>query len=401
MTFSRDLTAATFSDEEQQNLCVGVGCSSSRLEVHSTSPGYHPRYNTPVSETNEQETAVAVEEEEEAEEGEGEEEENENDEREVDKGEDLERGHRKRRSSSEDDAAAGRPSNGQLKEMAMAVVSSTITADGVTQSSSTFGYVGGNLKSSQMPGSSNCMNSASGIGLFHHHHHHQQHQLDTVRYTLPNKGSFPSCEYLPGGRLVCFINLLHILVPYISNLCFHFILQLEFHFCNNLKVTRWTQTDNGAPSLVSLDWDNYDSERLRSVSVDVCGLHDVDDDEDEGLRSSSAYHDGDGEETRTLLMASHTTASDMTLQASHTSRTSTSSPYVICFECNEEFILNGNRRPRRNILNSLNQQLSRSSPLTTHDDDDNIGGLSSLAHGPTVPNRMRRKSLAPAQDLHK
>ena len=207
------MTAATFSDEEQQNLCVGVGCSSSRLEVHSTSPGYHPRYNTPVSETNEQETAVAVEEE--AEEGEGEEEENENDEREVDEGEDLERGHRKRRSSSEDDAAAGRPSNGQLKGMAMAVVSSTTTADGVTQSSSTFGYVGGNLKSSQMPGSSNCMNSASGIGLFHHHHHQQhQHQLDTVRYTLPNKGSFPSCEYLPGGRLVCYINLLHI-----SSLC--------------------------------------------------------------------------------------------------------------------------------------------------------------------------------------
>lgn len=207
MTLSRDLTAVTFSDEEQQNLCGGVGCSSSsRLEVHSTSPGYHPRYNTPVSETNEQETAVAVEEEEEEEEDK----ENENDEREVGVGEVLERGHRKRRSSSEDDV--GRPTNGQLKGIASttAVVSSTTTADGVTQSS-TFGYVGGDgdSRGSQMPSSnssSHCMNSAtSGIGLFHHQHQHQQqqqHQLDTVRYGLPSKGSFPSCEYLPGGRLV-------------------------------------------------------------------------------------------------------------------------------------------------------------------------------------------------------
>lgn len=170
---------------------------------------------------------------------------------------------------------------------------------------------------------------------------------------------------------------------------FIFTIVLLSFFFYLVKVTRWTQTDNGAASLVSLDWDNYDSERLRSV--DVCGLHDVDDD-DEELHSSSAYHDG--EETRTLLTASHTTASDTTMQASRTSRTSTSSPYVLCFECSEEFSLNGNRQARRNILYSLEQQLSLSSPLT-HE-----GGLQSPNH-PTVPSRLRRKSLAPVHDLNK
>jgi len=41
------------------------------------------------------------------------------------------------------------------------------------------------------------------------------------------------------------------------------------------KVTRWTQTERG--SLMSLDWDNYDGERLRCGGGDDDGEVDVDD----------------------------------------------------------------------------------------------------------------------------
>ena len=202
----------TFSDEEQQNVGMDVdieggGSGGGSMEVHSTSPGYHPRYNTPVSEINEQETAVVVEEEGQqgqeggmemdvdVEVGGREEEKDENGERENEAGVDLERGHRRRKrrsssSSSEDDV--GRlAANVHLKAM---VSSTTTTTDGVvTQSctSSTFGY--GNLKEGQMPGS----NMTSTSALIHH-----QQQLDTIRFGLPTKDAFPSCEFLPGGRLV-------------------------------------------------------------------------------------------------------------------------------------------------------------------------------------------------------
>ena len=169
-------------------------------------------------------------------------------------------------------------------------------------------------------------------------------------------------------------------------------------------MTRWTQTDNAASSLVSLDWDNYDCDRLRSV--DVCGLNDIDVDVDDvyvdEIRSSaSAYHES--EETRTLLMASHT-ASDTTLQASRTSQMSSSSPYVLCFECNEEFSLNNNRRSRRNFFAGLDRnQLSRSSPLAYNNNSSSNNHQSLMSQSqPTVPSRTRRKQpAAPVQDLHK
>lgn len=112
-----------------------------------------------------------------------------------------------------------------------------------------------------------------------------------------------------------------------------------------IQITRWTQTDATAPSLVSLDWDNYDCERMRTEPEleddDMVGggdgfhrLTNV----DEGVEGMTT-----GLSSTTLLMVSHGSG-DTTLQASRISNRSASSPYVLCFECSEDFSLTDDRR---------------------------------------------------------
>lgn len=72
----------------------------------------------------------------------------------------------------------------------------------------------------------------------------------------------------------------------------------------------------------------------------------------------------------TLLMVSHGSA-DTTLQASRISHRSASSPYVLCFECSEDFSVNDERRasgsfvPRRTSSppHPRRQRSSAGSPL--------------------------------------
>ncbi len=99
-------------------------------------------------------------------------------------------------------------------------------------------------------------------------------------------------------------------------------------------------------SRASLDWDNYESERLRSETM---GEMDFDD-----MEGSDAYHrltnvdegvEGmtTGLSSTTLLMVSHG-SNDTTLQASRISQRSALSPYVLCYECSEDFSVNDERR---------------------------------------------------------
>jgi len=83
--------------------------------------------------------------------------------------------------------------------------------------------------------------------------------------------------------------------------------------CGRL-ITRWTQTERGG-SVLSLDWDHYDVAEQMRTADDSPGSDDVE---------------------PTLLQASRT---------SRTSRTSPrpQSPYVLCYECNDEFVLSEDR----------------------------------------------------------
>ena len=106
------------------------------------------------------------------------------------------------------------------------------------------------------------------------------------------------------------------------------------------QITRWTQTDNDSVvSRASLDWDNYESERLRT-EVDLLDMehHRLTNAEDEGVEGMTT-----GLSSTTLLMVSHG-SNDTTLQASRISNRSASSPYVLCFECSEDFSVNDERR---------------------------------------------------------
>ena len=131
---------------------------------------------------------------------------------------------------------------------------------------------------------------------------------------------------------------------FVSNLLFLFF-SPKFYCRIHHQITRWTQTDNDSVvSRASLDWDNYESERLRT-EVDLLDMehHRLTNAEDEGVEGMTT-----GLSSTTLLMVSHG-SNDTTLQASRISNRSASSPYVLCFECSEDFSVNDERRGGDNL----------------------------------------------------
>ena len=168
--------------------------------------------------------------------------------------------------------------------------------------------------------SSSLLNTVSAVAL--------PLDIDAARCALPLKGTFPSYEILPGGRLVRFQFVILVFSP------------KKFDCRIHHQITRWTQTDNDSVvSRASLDWDNYESERLRT-EVDLLDMehHRLTNAEDEGVEGMTT-----GLSSTTLLMVSHG-SNDTTLQASRISNRSASSPYVLCFECSEDFSVNDERR---------------------------------------------------------
>ncbi|KAI9564891.1 hypothetical protein GHT06_008632 [Daphnia sinensis] len=308
-------TPATFSgsdEESQRHIQYSKSGLSEGPSYGSTNP-YHPRYNTPVSELNNDaesmvatadiEQVVAVVEPEEKGIADGEEEEAKP---ELMNHHLMDRDRASPRSVVDVEFTSADPAIGGAAATCATnggiIPTTTIQlVDEATQScpSSVSGWYAGHLKRCQTSktDSSCSLNVVSGFGL----------PLDIARSALPLKGTFPSFEILPGGRL----------------------------------VNRRTQTDNA--SLASLDWDNYESERLRSEM-------DVEADLDDDFEGGDGYHrltnvdEGvEGMTSSATLMASHVSA-DTTLQASRISHRSASSPYVLCFECSEDFSVNNERR---------------------------------------------------------
>lgn len=321
---NRHFTPATFSgsdDESHRHIQYSKSGLSEGHSYGSTNP-YHPRYNTPVSELNNDaesvlatadiEQAVAVVEPEEKGVADGEEEEAKPElmnhylmDRAAVDDRKWSRKSTSPRSVVDGGFTSAEPAAGAGTSATDAPMIPTTTiqlVDEATQScpSSVSGWYPNHLKRCQTSktDSSCSLNVVSaGYGL----------PLDIARSALPLKGTFPSFEILPGGRL----------------------------------VNRRTQTDNA--SLASLDWDNYESERLRSeMDVEV----DLDDDFEGGdgyHRLTNVDEGVEGMTSSATLMASHASA-DTTLQASRMSHRSASSPYVLCFECSEDFSVNNERR---------------------------------------------------------
>ena len=94
--------------------------------------------------------------------------------------------------------------------------------------------------------------------------------------------------------------------------------------CVCLQISKRTQTDNS--SLASLDRDNYESERLRSEM------------DEENFEDGDGYHGLTNVDEGVEGMTSSATICWPRFMSPLTHR-SKSSPYVLCFECSDEFLL--------------------------------------------------------------
>ncbi|XP_057369779.1 uncharacterized protein LOC130690924 [Daphnia carinata] len=339
---NKHYTPATFSGSDEESHHRNQYNKSGLSEGHSygsTNP-YHPRYNTPVSELNNDaesvvatadiEQAVAVVEPEEKGVADGEEEEAKPElmnhplmDRVALDDRKWSKKSTSPRSVDDGEFTSAEPATGALTSAThVGMIPTTIQlVDEATQScpSSVSGWYAGHLKRCQTSKTdSSCSLNVVSAGCVV--------PLDIARSALPLKGTFPSFEILPGtgGRL----------------------------------VNRRTQTDNA--SLASLDWDNYESERLRSeMDVEVY----LDDFEGgDGYHRLTNVDEGvEGMTSSATLMASHVSA-DMTLQASRISQRSASSPYVLCFECSEDFSVNNERRSSAGFF--FPRHTSSSSPVS-------------------------------------
>ncbi|EFX76284.1 hypothetical protein DAPPUDRAFT_107153 [Daphnia pulex] len=321
---NKEFTPMTFSGSDGDDGMSQIhhqysksGLSEGHSYYGSTNP-YHPRYNTPVSEihhndvevvvaTADIEQVVPVVEMEEKENNEG---------REfrpdlmnllMDR---MEGRKWSRRSPSACSAADGLSTSAEHSTTPAATTTTTTNTtannttattvqlvDEATQScpSSVGGWMAGNLKGCQTSktNSSCSLNVAASAGL--------ALPLDIARSGLPLKGTFPSFEVLPGGRL----------------------------------ISRRTQTDNA--SLASLDWDPYESERLRSGTMADLYDEDFEGGGDGYHRLTNVDEGVEGMTSSATMLASSHVSADTTLQASRISHRSASSPYVLCFECSDDF----------------------------------------------------------------
>lgn len=184
---SRDLTAITFSDGEEERILREHG--SRILDASSYVSPYHPRYNTPVSENNED---VAHNQ------GLNEEDDGEDEDEEDQKGDrNSEEEEEEEKTTTTSSSSNHRPPDGDGDGGNAGGQAGTTTADGATQSCLTLtgNYVDvKRCDRQQTSGSIGGCSAATGSTAL---------SLEATRFVLPPvKGRTPSFEILPGGRLV-------------------------------------------------------------------------------------------------------------------------------------------------------------------------------------------------------